>query len=386
MNGLVKPAMAVLRPLTTPQRFVLTVIIYSLPLAGALWLLAGRAGAGTSTSILLLCALGWLLIGYLMLCWHVQTKEGYRGVNDAVKHLSEGNLRYRSEAGHRGLVWGLAYQLNGLGANLARTFDAMRASAKTVSHGAKELAVAHVNLSKRTETQAATLEQTASGMEALASTVKSNADHCQTASGVAQSASEVAQRGARTVAHAVERMGQIEQSSKKIVDIIAVIEGITFQTNILALNAAVEAARAGEQGRGFAVVAGEVRALAQRSAQAAREIKTLIGDAVGNVADGAKLVGETGQIIDEIVTSVQQVNALIGQITVASREQSTGVEDINNALAQMEHMTQQDAALVEQVTSATLSFEGQAYNLEERLNRFGAAGRGSASGSTHVVT
>jgi methyl-accepting chemotaxis protein len=372
-----KPIIAVLRPLTTPQRFILTVVIYSLPLAGALWLLATRADAASATLMLLLCACGWLLIIYLMLCWHVQTKEGYRGVNDAVRHLSEGNLRYRNDAGHRGLVWGLAYQLNGLGANLARVFDDMRASAQTVNSGSRELALAHVNLSKRTESQAATLEQTASGMETLASTVRQNADHCQTAGGVAQNACEVAQRGARTVAHAVERMGQIEQSSRKIVDIIAVIEGITFQTNILALNAAVEAARAGEQGRGFAVVAGEVRALAQRSAQAAREIKTLIGDAVGNVADGARLVGETGKIIDEIVASVQQVNGLIGQITVASRAQSAGVEEINKALAQMEHMTQQDAALVEQVTAATLSFEGQAQSLHDSLTRFGAGQRQS---------
>ena len=380
MIGFMKPAMALLRPLTTPQRFVLTIIIYSLPLAGALWLLAGRADAGTSAPMLLLSALGWLLIAYLMLCWHVQTKEGYRGVNDAVRHLSEGNLRYRSNAGHRGLVWGLAYQLNGLGAKLARVFDDMRASAQTVSRGSKELAVAHVNLSKRTETQAATLEQTASGMEALASTVRQNADHCQTASGVAQSACEVAQRGARTVAHAVERMGLIEQSSKKIVDIIAVIDGIAFQTNILALNAAVEAARAGEQGRGFAVVAARSAQPGATLRAAAKEIKTLIGDSVDKVDAGGKLVDEPARRWRRSSTSVQAGHRHHGRDRVRHRANRARASSRSTRRSRRwTQVTQQNAALVEQVTSATLSFEGQARNLDEGLNRFGAAGRESAS-------
>jgi methyl-accepting chemotaxis protein len=211
-------------------------------------------------------------------------------------------------------------------------------------------------------------------MEELAATVKQNAENCQLASGLSNSASEVARKGAQTVSRAVERMGLIDKSSKKVVDIIGVIEGIAFQTNILALNAAVEAARAGEQGRGFAVVASEVRALAQRSAQAAKEIKALIEDSVGNVAEGGKLVGEAGGIINEIVVSVQQVTQLIGEIAVASKEQSSGVEEINRAIVQMENVTQQNAALVEEVTAATLAFEEEAKRLSGAVSRFKITG------------
>jgi methyl-accepting chemotaxis protein len=207
-------------------------------------------------------------------------------------------------------------------------------------------------------------------MEELAGTVKQNADNCQLASGLAKNASDVAQRGAVTVHRAVERMGVIDQSSKRIVDIIAVIEGIAFQTNILALNAAVEAARAGEQGRGFAVVASEVRSLAQRSAQAAKEIKALIEESVSNVDAGGKLVGEAGAIINEIVVSVQQVTELIGDIAVASKEQSAGVEEINRAIVQMESVTQQNAALVEEATAATLALEEEARRLTDEVSRF----------------
>lgn len=370
MMSFLKPAMALLRPLTTPQRFVLTMIIYSIPLAAALGYFVSHASRGGATAAVLAISAGWLLVAYLMLCWHVQTKEGYRGVNDAVDHLSAGDLEFRSEPGQRGLVWGLAYQLNTLGAKLAQTFNDMQASAETVTMASKEVAQGHVNLSKRTESQASTLEETAAGMEQLAATVKQNARRCQIANDVSRSASTVAQNGARTVATAAERMTQIEQSSKQIVDIISVIESITFQTNILALNAAVEAARAGDQGRGFAVVAGEVRALAQRSAQAAREIKSLIENSVGHVAEGAKLVNDAGQAINDIVTNVQRVSGLIEEITLASHEQSTGVEEINRALEQMEKMTQQNAALVEQVTAATLSFEQEAEQLLSGLQQF----------------
>jgi methyl-accepting chemotaxis protein len=375
MIALMRPAIAILKPLTTPQRFVLTVVMYSLALAGALWLLVARSGADRYELILLVAGIGWLIIIYLMLGWHVQTKQGYRGVRDAVEHLSAGDLEYRSDKGQRGLVWNLAYQLNGLGAKLAQIFDAMRASAEAVNLASKEVAAGHVNLSQRTEEQASTLEETASGMEELAATVKQNADNCQLASGLSKSASEVAQKGAQTVHRAIDRMALIDKSSKKIVDIIGVIEGIAFQTNILALNAAVEAARAGEQGRGFAVVASEVRSLAQRSAQAAKEIKALIEDSVGNVAEGGKLVGEAGKIITEIVVSVQQVTELIGEIAVASKEQSSGVEEINKAIVQMEQVTQQNAALVEQVTAATLSFEEEARRLTASVGRFKFASR-----------
>jgi methyl-accepting chemotaxis protein len=374
MMALVKPVMAILRPLSTPQRWLLSVALYTAPLVGALWLLVARTGVEMAGPIALFVGIGGLIVGYLMLGWHVQTNEGYRGVRDAAEHLSAGDLEFRSEKGQRGLVWNLAYQLNDLGAKLAQIFDAMRASAETVNLVAKEVTAGHVNLSQRTEEQASSLEETASGMEELAATVKQNAENCELASGLSKSASEVAHKGAQTVSRAVERMGLIDKSSKKVVDIIGVIEGIAFQTNILALNAAVEAARAGEQGRGFAVVASEVRALAQRSAQAAKEIKVLIEDSVGNVAEGGKLVSEAGVIIGEIVVGVQQVTQLIGEIAVASKEQSSGVEEINRAIVQMENVTQQNAALVEEVTAATLAFEEESKRLSGAVSRFKIAG------------
>jgi methyl-accepting chemotaxis protein len=287
-----------------------------------------------------------------------------------VDRLSAGDLEYRVEADRRseiGILLGLLKQLS---VSLSAVFEQVRASAGAIDQAAREVAAGHVNLSQRTEEQASTLEQTASGMEQLAATVKQNAGHCESASGLSRSASEVAQKGRRTVHQAVDRMALIDKSSKRIADIIGVIEGIAFQTNILALNAAVEAARAGEQGRGFAVVATEVRSLAQRSAQASKEIKALIEESVGNVAEGSRLVGEAGTIINEIVAAVQPATQLIGEIAAASKEQSAGVEEINKALVQMEGVTQQNAALVEQATAAILSFEEQARRLTQAVGRF----------------
>ena len=261
-----------------------------------------------------------------------------------------------------------------MGASLAEIFDQVRGSADAIDRASREISVGHVNLSQRTEEQASTLEQTAAGMEDLATTVKRNAESCELASGLSKGADSVAQRGAQTVHRVIERMAMIDQSSRKIADIIGVIEGIAFQTNILALNAAVEAARAGEEGRGFAVVASEVRSLAQRSADAAREIKGLIDESAGNVAEGGKLVGEAGGIIDEVVASVQQVTQLVAQIAAASREQSAGVQEINRAIVQMEGVTQQNAALVEQVTASALAFEQQAESLIAAIRRFKLAG------------
>jgi methyl-accepting chemotaxis protein-1 (serine sensor receptor) len=251
----------------------------------------------------------------------------------------------------------------------------VRSSAHGIDQAARQIAPGYVNLSQRTEEQATTLEETASGMEELAATVKRNAESCELASGLARKADEVAQRGARTVHRVVERMSLIEGGSGRIADIIGVIEGIAFKTNILALNAAVEAARAGEQGRGFAVVASEVRTLSQRTAAAAEEIKALIEESTANVAEGGKLVGESGGIIDEIVTGVQKVAELVERIALASREQNAGVQAINNAIVQMEGVTQQNAALVEKVTAGTLAFEEQAANLIAAIERFKLAGK-----------
>jgi methyl-accepting chemotaxis protein len=207
-------------------------------------------------------------------------------------------------------------------------------------------------------------------MEELASTVKQNADNCKLASELASNATGVARKGAEMVHRIVANMEQIDSSSKRIVDIISVIESIAFQTNILALNAAVEAARAGEQGRGFAVVAGEVRNLAQRSAAAAKEIKSLIGESVASVDQGAKLVRDSGHIINDVVVSVDQVSELISEIAVASREQSSGVEEMNRALIQLESVTQQNAALVEQAAASAMTFQDEARRLFELVDRF----------------
>jgi methyl-accepting chemotaxis protein len=291
-------------------------------------------------------------------------------VRTEVERFSSGDLQRNSSIGSR-VEWRLLLsKLQAAGAEFSVILQQVRASAETINHAAREVSAGHVNLSQRTEEQATTLEETASGMEELSGTVQKNAKNCQLADGLSRGASEVAEKGAQTVHRAVEKMAMIDQSSKKIVDIIGVIEGIAFQTNILALNAAVEAARAGEQGRGFAVVASEVRSLAQRSSQAAKEIKALIEDSVGNVSEGGKLVGEAGGIINEIVTSVRQVSELIGEISQASQEQSSGVGEINKALAQMEAVTQQNAALVEQATAAILSFEEEADRLSVAVRHF----------------
>src|SRR5204863_9294454 len=233
-----------------------------------------------------------------------------------------------------------------------------------------EIAAGNSNRSQRTEQQASTLEEPASGMEQLAGTVKQSADSCKLASDLAQQAEQVAKQGAQAVHGVVGGMGKIDQSSKRMADIIGVIEGIAFQTNILALNAAVEAARAGEQGRGFAVVASEVRALAQRSADAAKEIKALIEQSVTQISDGSKQAEGAGKVIDNIVVSVQQVNQLIGEIAVASSEQSAGVGEINKAILQLESVTQQNAALVEEASASSLTFQEQAERLRALVARF----------------
>jgi methyl-accepting chemotaxis protein len=361
LRWLAEPAVAVMRVVSTPQKFLLMVLFYSLPLGGAVYLLVERASV--SRLWLGLIGLSYLFALYMVLSWHAQTKSGFGGLREAISRLSSGDLGYRPEKGRAGQVWALLYQVTDMSASLAVIFRRVRSSANTVDQAAKEIAAGHVNLSQRTEEQASTLEETASGMEQLAGTVQQNAQTCELASGLSRSADEVAQRGAQTVRRVIERMGMIDRSSSKIADIIGVIEGIAFQTNILALNAAVEAARAGEQGRGFAVVASEVRALAQRSAQAAKEIKALIEESAGNVTEGSKLVAQAGDIIGEIVASVQKVAQLVSQIALASREQNSGVQEINKAIVQMESVTQQNAALVEQATASTLAFEEQAASL-----------------------
>lgn len=247
-------------------------------------------------------------------------------------------------------------------------------AANTVNTAAQEISRGNLNLSQRTEQQASSLEETASSMEELTSTVRQNADNAQTARTMAVDASDVAGRGAQTVQQMVTTMDEIHLAARKIVDIIGVIDGIAFQTNILALNAAVEAARAGEQGRGFAVVAGEVRNLAQRSAAAAREIKTLISNSVDKVEHGSALASETGRVITNLVGAVKQVADVVSEISAASLEQRAGIEQVGMAITQMDAMTQQNAALVEEANAAAASLEEQAVALSQSVRRFRIVG------------
>jgi methyl-accepting chemotaxis protein len=253
---------------------------------------------------------------------------------------------------------------------LAGIVTEVRSGTETIAAASTEIASGNQDLSTRTEQQASSLEETASSMEELTSAVRHNNDNARQANQLAQSASAVAQQGGAVVSQVVDTMGAINDSSRKIVDIIAVIDGIAFQTNILALNAAVEAARAGEQGRGFAVVASEVRNLAQRSAVAAKEIKELIGNSVEKVEIGSKLVEQAGQTMNEVVSSVQRVTDIMADIASAGDEQSAGIEQINQAVSEMDTVTQQNAALVEEAAAAAEAMQQQAANLERVVSVF----------------
>jgi methyl-accepting chemotaxis protein len=268
----------------------------------------------------------------------------------------------------------LLQALKDMNDSLVKIVGEVRTGTDTIATATSQIAAGNLDLSSRTEQQAGSLEETASAMEELTSTVKQNADNARQANQLAVSASEIAIKGGVVVSQVVDTMGSINESAKKIVDIIGVIDGIAFQTNILALNAAVEAARAGEQGRGFAVVATEVRNLAQRSAAAAKEIKSLIDDSVEKVDVGSRLVGQAGTTMAEIVSSVKLVTDIMGEVTAASQEQSAGIEQVNQAITQMDEATQQNAALVEQAAAAAGSLEDQAGNLMRVVSVFKMSG------------
>ncbi|MFY9314955.1 MAG: methyl-accepting chemotaxis protein [Burkholderiales bacterium] len=325
---------------------------------GARNLMLGLAGV----AILLACGIAFWV-----------TRSITRPLNEAVgvaQKVAAGDLTSTVEVNSKDETGLLLQALKDMNESLKKIVGQVRTSTESISTGSKQIASGNADLSSRTEEQASSLEETASSMEELTSTVKQNAENAKQANQLAAGASDVALKGGQVVGQVVTTMFSINESSKKIVDIISVIDGIAFQTNILALNAAVEAARAGEQGRGFAVVATEVRTLAQRSAAAAKEIKTLIGDSVHKVEDGTKLVDEAGKTMAEIVAAVKRVTDIMAEISAASQEQSSGIEQVNQAVTQMDQTTQQNAALVEEAAAAAESMQEQAQNLVQAVAVF----------------
>jgi len=335
-----------------------------------------------------LAAFRWLSIGATALgvlmaiaCYFSLRGAIMRPLGEALahfEHISAGQLDNPVHARGKDEMSMLMRGLEAMQSRLADTIRGVRRSCDAMATATAEISAGNTDLSARTEEQAASLEETASSMEQLTATVKQNADNARQASQLAVNASDIASRGGQVVARVVDTMQGISTSSSQVVDIIGVIDGIAFQTNILALNAAVEAARAGEQGRGFAVVAGEVRTLAQRSATAAREIKALIETSAQKVADGSTLVAEAGRTMNDILQAVQRVTDIMGEISAASNEQSSGIEQVNRAVTQMDEVTQQNAALVEEAAAAAGSLESQAHDLRAAVAVFQTSGAGGA--------
>ncbi|HDS1134647.1 methyl-accepting chemotaxis protein [Stenotrophomonas maltophilia] len=316
----------------------------------------------------------------------MQVADGNLGqLSQLLQSIAAGDLTARMDGQFNGVFARMRDDANTTVTQLTQIVGQIQASASSITLAAGEIASGNSDLSRRTEQQAANLEETAASMEELTSTVRQNAEHARQANQLAIGAHGVASQGGEVVGQVVTTMSAIEASSKKIAEIISVIDGIAFQTNILALNAAVEAARAGEQGRGFAVVASEVRTLAQRSAAAAKEIKGLIDDSVGKVAEGSSLVHQAGSTMGEIVASVQRVTDIMAEISAASQEQSAGIEQVNQTVVQMDETTQQNAALVEEATAAARAMEDQAVQLGEAVARFRLASHGVAAAPARLA-
>ncbi len=332
---------------------------------------AAHTAYASAHVLMLSIAAAALLLG-IFIAWFI-TRSITRPINQAVKvaqTVAAGDLSSQIEVHSKDETGQLLQALKDMNESLVKIVGQVRTGTDTIATASSQIAAGNMDLSSRTEEQASSLEETASSMEELTSTVKQNAENARQANQLVVSTAEVAVKGGAVVAQVVDTMSSINASSKKIADIIGVIDGIAFQTNILALNAAVEAARAGEQGRGFAVVAAEVRNLAQRSAGAAKEIKSLIEDSVDKVDMGGKLVDEAGKTMDEIVNSVKRVTDIMSEIAAASQEQSAGIEQVNQAIAQMDEVTQQNAALVEEAAAASASLQDQADNLAQVVSVF----------------
>jgi methyl-accepting chemotaxis protein len=334
---------------------------------------AAEAGETYDNARLLTLVLAAVALGIgAFIAWYVthSITAPLQGAVDVARRVAGGDLTTQVKAESSDETGQLLAALHDMNDSLVRIVSEVRHGTDTITAASSDIVHGNVDLSSRTEDQAGSLQRTASSMEELTSTVKHNAHNASQANKLAATASEVALKGGSVVSQVVDTMGSINESSKKIVDIIGVIDGIAFQTNILALNAAVEAARAGEQGRGFAVVASEVRSLAQRSAGAAKEIKALIDDSVDKVAAGAKLVDQAGDTMDEVVDSVRRVTDIISEITAASHEQTAGIEQINQSVIEMDQTTQQNAALVEQAAAAASSLQEQASKLSMVVSVF----------------
>ena len=321
----------------------------------------------------LMVGLGVLMLLLGVACAFLITRSITRPLKTAIdvaSRAADGDLTTEISKPSKDEIGDLMRALESMNTGLKKIVMDVKSGTDFINNASAEIASGNLDLSSRTEQQAASLEETASSMEELTSTVKQNAENAQQANQLAVSASTVAVKGGTVVKDMIDTMGAIDGSSRKIVDIIGVIDGIAFQTNILALNAAVEAARAGEQGRGFAVVAAEVRSLAQRSAGAAKEIKGLIDDSVNNVDAGSKLVTEAGKTMDEVVSSIRHVTDIMNEIMAASQEQSSGIEQVNTAIGQMDQVTQQNAALVEEAAAASQSLRDQADKLAQVVSVF----------------
>ena len=331
------------------------------------------AEARYETSLMIFLAvlmLGALPMTIFLLLTLRRMSKGFAVADAAATSIAQGDLTHRIESDGADEITHLLNQMNTMQGNLRGLLAKVVTGADAIASASNQVASGTMDLSARTEQQASSLEQTASATEQLNSTVKLNAESASQANTMAETASAVASRGGEVVAQVVHTMDEINTSSRKIVDIIAVIDGIAFQTNILALNAAVEAARAGEQGRGFAVVAGEVRHLAKRSADAAHEIKALITGSVERISAGTALVQSAGQTMDQIVSSVQRVTEVVAEIATTASEQSNGINQVNIAVSQLDQMTQQNATLVEELTASAGSLRGQASRLSASVGTF----------------
>ncbi len=352
--------------LPNEKKLPLIAIAFLLPLA--ILLLDTGSVASTWTKGWIVCTVAFAV--YCLMAFYIQADVGWRLLIGAFERVEKGDLTAKIDVqmgGHFGIVMRTLEDVN---QSLGQIVAQVRSSSNAVAESATRIGEDSANLSHRTEQQATTLEETASAMEELAATVKHNADNCRIALDQSKGASRVAREGAAIVHGVVQAMGSIERTSNRMAEIVGTIEGIAFQTNILALNAAVEAARAGDQGKVFAVVAAEVRALAQRSADAAKEIKSLIEGSVAEVTSGGKQAEGAGRAIDEIVINVQTMNELIGEIASASDQQSAGVTEINKAIVQLEGVTQRNASVVQDAVARVEGFQEEAQRLTQVVSRF----------------